>query len=52
MNINVQAGWETFGTLIFAALVVGIFAFGLVRNIRKRGRATAADPKPVEEGTA
>ncbi len=36
VEINVQAGWETAGTLVFAALVVGVFAFGLVRNIRKR----------------
>jgi Family of unknown function (DUF6049) len=39
INVNVQAGWETAGTLIFAALVVGLFGFGLFRTIRKRRRA-------------
>jgi hypothetical protein len=43
IKINVNAGWETTGTLIFAALIVGLFAFGLVRNIRKRRRGV-----PVE----
>lgn len=38
--MNVNAGWETAGTLIFAGLVVVVFAIGLVRNIRKRRRAT------------
>ncbi len=42
ININVQAGWETAGTLIFAALVVGLFAFGIIRTIRKRRRAARA----------
>lgn len=36
--MNVQAGWETAGTLVFAGLVVAVFGFGLVRNIRKRRR--------------
>ena len=39
ININVQAGWETAGTLIFAALIVGLFAFGIIRTIRKRRKA-------------
>jgi hypothetical protein len=39
ININVQAGWETAGTLIFAALVFGLFAFGIIRTIRKRRKA-------------
>jgi Family of unknown function (DUF6049) len=39
IQVNVQAGWETVGTLIFAALVVGLFAFGIVQTIRKRRRA-------------
>jgi len=42
LQIDVQAGWETIGTLIFVALVVALFAFGLIRNIRKRRRANAA----------
>jgi Family of unknown function (DUF6049) len=36
IDVNVQAGWETFGTLVFAALIVAVFAIGIVRNIRKR----------------
>jgi hypothetical protein len=43
INVDVRAGWETVGTLIFAALVIGVFAFGLVRNIRKRRKAATAD---------
>jgi hypothetical protein len=39
INVNVQAGWETAGTLIFAALVFGLFGFGLFRTIRKRRKA-------------
>jgi hypothetical protein len=39
INVNVQAGWETAGTLIFAALIVGLFAFGIVRTVRKRRKA-------------
>jgi hypothetical protein len=38
INVNVQAGWETAGTLIFAALIVGLFAFGIIRTIRRRRR--------------
>jgi hypothetical protein len=41
--VNVNAGWETTGTLIFAALVVGLFAFGIVRNIRKRRKAAVVE---------
>jgi Family of unknown function (DUF6049) len=43
IKVDVQAGWETAGTLIFAALIVGLFAFGIIRNIRKRRKA-----RPVE----
>ena len=39
ISVDVQAGWETIGTLIFAALIVGLFAFGIIRNIRKRRKA-------------
>ena len=41
ININVQAGWETAGTLIFAALIVGLFGFGIIRTIRKRRKAAS-----------
>jgi hypothetical protein len=39
VQVNVNAGWETAGTLIFGAVVLFVFAFGLVRNIRKRRKA-------------
>jgi len=39
IQVNVNAGWETTGTLIFAALVAALFAFGIVRTIRRRRRA-------------
>ena len=43
ININVQAGWETAGTLVFAALVVGLFGIGIFRTIRKR-RKSVTEP--------
>ncbi len=56
VDINVQAGWETVGTVIATGLVVLIFGLGLVRNIvkrrRDRGEVTAesgeAASSPVE----
>lgn len=42
VELNVHAGWETAGTVIFGALVVLIFGAGIYRTIRKR-RRTAPD---------
>jgi hypothetical protein len=39
IKVDVQAGWETIGTLIFAALVAALLAFGIIRNVRKRRKA-------------
>lgn len=39
IEVNVHAGWETAGTIIFGALVVLIFVVGIVRTVRKRRRA-------------
>jgi hypothetical protein len=39
IQLNIQAGWETIGTLIFAALIFALFAFGIVSTIRKRRKA-------------
>jgi hypothetical protein len=39
IRVNVQAGWETAGTLIFAALIVALFGFGIFSTVRKRRRA-------------
>jgi hypothetical protein len=38
VELNVQAGWETAGTIVFGVLVFGIFAAGIVRTVRKRRR--------------
>lgn len=43
ININVQAEWETAGTVIFAVLVFALFGFGIFRNIRKRRKARASE---------
>jgi hypothetical protein len=43
LQVNVQAGWETLGTLIFVTLIVALFAFGIIRNIRKRRKVAAAE---------
>jgi hypothetical protein len=48
IDANVQAGWETIGTLVFGALIVAIFALGIVRNIRKRRKARTAGPEEAE----
>ncbi|WP_394770604.1 DUF6049 family protein [Lacisediminihabitans sp.] len=44
-RVEVQAGWETAFTAVVAALVVGVFGFGIWRNIRKRrkGKEPAGD---------
>lgn len=41
-EINVQAGWETPVVLVIAAIVVVVFAVGIVRNILRR--RTPGDP--------
>jgi len=40
-NINVQAGWETPIVIVIALLIVAMFAFGVIRSILRRRRATA-----------
>jgi len=42
LNVILQAGWETAGTVIAGALVVLVFGGGLVRSIVRRRRAAAA----------
>jgi hypothetical protein len=37
-EINVQAGWETPVVVVIAAIVVVVFAVGIVRNIVRRRR--------------
>jgi hypothetical protein len=38
VELNVQAGWETAGTIVFGVLVFAIFVAGIVRTVRKRRR--------------
>jgi hypothetical protein len=51
IEVNVQAGWETIGTLIFGALVVAIFAIGIFRTIRKRRRGADNDDDEADLAT-
>jgi hypothetical protein len=48
-NVDVQAGWESILTAIVAVLFVGVFGFGIYRNIAKRRKAKRAGV--AEEGT-
>lgn len=50
-RVEVQAGWETAFTAVVAALVVGVFGFGIWRNIRKRrkGKEAAGDGESGDE---
>ncbi|WP_440709224.1 DUF6049 family protein [Herbiconiux sp. YIM B11900] len=41
--VNVSADWETLGTVIFAALVVLVFGFGIVTNILRRRKQRRAE---------
>lgn len=52
IQVNVQAGWETVGTLAFGALIVAIFAFGIIRNIRQRRKARLVAAGGGEEPSA
>jgi hypothetical protein len=38
-EINVQAGWETPVVIVIAALIVAMFAFGIVRTILRRRKS-------------
>ena len=40
VELNVHAGWETAGTVGFAAVVLVIFGAGIIRTIRKRRKAS------------
>ena len=51
VELNLQAGWETAGTIAIGAVIALLFGVGLFRDIRKRraGRASAdgSDPSPA-----
>jgi len=44
--VNVSADWETWGTVIIAALIVVVFGIGVLRLILRRRKARAAEPDP------
>jgi hypothetical protein len=41
-ELNLQAGWETAGTIAIAVVIALLFAIGIVRNVRKRRRRLLA----------
>jgi hypothetical protein len=55
--LNLQAGWETAGTIIVAAAIAVLFVVGITRDLRKRRRHTLTtdtleDSVPGEPGSA
>jgi len=51
--VNVSADWETWGTVIIAALIVVVFGIGVLRLILKRRKArTAQADSPAAPGTS
>jgi hypothetical protein len=54
VELHVQAGWETIGTVIVAVLIVALFGSGLYRSIRRRRteRAAVADGSDDAPGEA
>lgn len=52
VELNLQAGWETAGTIAIGAVIALLFGVGLFRDIRKRraGRASAegSDASPAD----
>ncbi|WP_022881915.1 DUF6049 family protein [Gryllotalpicola ginsengisoli] len=49
-SVDVRADWEGIGALALGVLIVGFFAFGLVRSIRRRRREKRAALAPTGEG--
>ncbi len=47
VDMNVQADWETFGTVAVVIFVIGVFGIGIFRNVRKRRRVGAPDAAAV-----
>lgn len=50
VSLNLQAGWETAGTIIVAIAVVVLLVVGIWRDLRKRRRRAAGthEPTPLE----
>lgn len=51
VSLNLQAGWETAGTIIVAVAVALLFIVGIVRDLRKRGRRTSGGAVRASELT-
>jgi hypothetical protein len=49
VEVNVQAGWETAITVVIAVLLLGVFGFGIWRNISKRRKAAKLRANPVPD---
>lgn len=48
-ELNLQAGWETAGTIVIAGVIALLFSIGIVRNVRKRRlRRGASRPEPED----
>ncbi|WP_349899137.1 DUF6049 family protein [Parafrigoribacterium soli] len=52
VDVNVQAQWETAITVGIGALLLGVFGFGIWRNIAKRRRAKRAGTDDETDGDA
>ncbi len=53
VTVNVQAGWETFGTIVIGLAVLALLGVGIFRTARRRRAVTVgADEKVVFEGRA
>jgi hypothetical protein len=49
VSLDVQAYWETVALIVAGVLVVGLFGFGIYRNIARRRRVVAdVAPEPAE----
>jgi hypothetical protein len=53
VRLNLQAGWETAGTIAIGGIIAALFAVGLVRDIRRRRLARGdADPTAPDPETS
>jgi hypothetical protein len=50
VSLNLQAGWETAGTIIVAIAVALLFIVGIVRDLRKRGRRASERVDEDDDG--
>jgi hypothetical protein len=50
IDVDVQAGWETAFTAVIALLLLGVFGFGIYRNIARRRRAKRREADGVTPG--